>query len=152
MIYCFLNLFNYRGLFLRNSQNWQFKEFTLRSIVCDYKTHFKLSWNKSESVSRSVVSDSLRPHGLQPARLLCPWGFSKQEYWSGLPYPPPGDLPNPGIEIESGSPALQADSLPSEPPGKPHPVLNCLGTKGIDKQSIKILRAEAISHLCIPQN
>ena len=44
-------------------------------------------------------------------------GFSRQEYWSGLPYPPPGDLPNPGIE--PGCPALQADSLPSEPPGRP---------------------------------
>ena len=42
--------------------------------------------------------------------------FSRQEYWSGLPCPPPGDLPNPGIE--PGSPELQADSLPSEPPGK----------------------------------
>ena len=41
----------------------------------------------------SVMSDSVRPHGLQPARLLWPWGFSKQEYWSGLPYPPPRDLP-----------------------------------------------------------
>ena len=68
-------------------------------------------------VSRSVVSDSLRPHGLQLARLLCPWGFSRQEYWSGLPCPPPGDLPNPGIEPRS--PALRADALPSEPPGKP---------------------------------
>ena len=47
-----------------------------------------------ESASRSVVSDSLQPHGLSPVRLLCPW----QEYWSGLPYPPSGDLPNPGIE------------------------------------------------------
>ena len=44
-------------------------------------------------------------------------GFSRQEYWSGLPCPPPGDLPNPGIEPRS--PALQADSLPAEPPGKP---------------------------------
>ena len=43
--------------------------------------------------------------------------FSTQEYWSGLPCPPPGDLPNPGIEPRS--PALQADSLPSEPLGKP---------------------------------
>ena len=43
-------------------------------------------------------------------------GFSRQEYWSGLPFPSPGDLPNPGIK--SGSPALQADALPSEPPGK----------------------------------
>ena len=40
-----------------------------------------------------------------------------QEYWSGLPFPPAGDLPDPGIE--PGSPALQADSLPSEPPEKP---------------------------------
>ena len=44
-------------------------------------------------------------------------GFSRQEYWSGLPCPPPGDLPNPGVEPRS--PALQVDSLPSEPPGKP---------------------------------
>ena len=44
-------------------------------------------------------------------------GFSRQEYWSGLPCCPPGDLPDPGIEPRSS--ALQADSLPSEPPGKP---------------------------------
>ena len=44
-------------------------------------------------------------------------GFSRQEYWSGLPCPPPGDLPSPGIEPMS--PALLVDSLPSEPPGKP---------------------------------
>ena len=43
-------------------------------------------------------------------------GFSCQEYWSGLPFPSPGDLPNPGIEPRS--PALQADALPSEPPEK----------------------------------
>ena len=43
--------------------------------------------------------------------------FSRQEYWSGLPFPFPGDLLDPGIK--SGSPALQADSLLSEPPGKP---------------------------------
>ena len=45
--------------------------------------------------------------------------FSRQEYWSGLPVPSPGDLPDP--EMEPVSSALQADSLPSEPPGKPHP-------------------------------
>ena len=47
-------------------------------------------------------------------------GFSRQEYWSGLPFPSPVDLPDPGIEPRS--PALQADSLPSEPPGKHHVV------------------------------
>ena len=43
-------------------------------------------------------------------------GFSRQEYWSGLPFPSPGDLPDPGIKPQS--PALQADTLPSKPPGK----------------------------------
>ena len=43
-------------------------------------------------------------------------GFSRQEYWSGLPFPSPGDLPDPGIEPRS--PTLQADALPSKPPGK----------------------------------
>ena len=43
-------------------------------------------------------------------------GFSRREYWSGLPFPSRGDLPDP--EIEPRSPALQADALPSEPPGK----------------------------------
>ena len=45
-------------------------------------------------------------------------GFSRQEHWSGLLFPSPGDLPDP--EIVPGSPALQADSLPSEPPRKPY--------------------------------
>ena len=44
-------------------------------------------------------------------------GFSRQEYWSGLPFPSPGDLPDPGMEPRS--PALEADALTSEPPGKP---------------------------------
>ena len=68
-------------------------------------------------LSHSVTSNSLWPHGLQPTRLLCPWGFSRQEYWSGLPCSPQGDLPNPWIKPRS--PTLQADSLLSEPLGKP---------------------------------
>ena len=53
-------------------------------------------------------------------------GFSRQEYLSGLPCPSPGDLSDP--EIESESPTFQADSLPSEPPGKPKesPVCVCV--------------------------
>ena len=47
-------------------------------------------------------------------------GSSRQECWSGLPFPSPGDLPDPGIEPRS--PALQADALPSEPPGKPYSI------------------------------
>ena len=59
--------------------------------------------------------------------LVTPWtaarqaplfiGFPRQESWSGLPFPSPGDLPNPGIK--PGSPALQAGSLPTDPPGEP---------------------------------
>ena len=67
--------------------------------------------SQSQSESRSVVSDSLRPHGLYSLE------FSRPEYWSGQPFPSPGDLPNPGIEPRS--PTLQVDSLPAEPQGKP---------------------------------
>ena len=64
----------------------------------------------------SVVSDSLQPRGVQHSRLLCPWGFSRQEYRSGFPCPPPGNLPNPGIGATTL--AFRVDSLLSEPPGK----------------------------------
>ena len=57
--------------------------------------------------------------------------FSRQEYWSGLPFPSPKDLSDPGIE--PGSPALQADALPSEPPGKPY-----LGTKQQQINAIEV--------------
>ena len=67
---------------------------------------------ESESVSLSVVSDSLRPHGSHK---------SPVHEILGLPFPSPGHLTYPGIE--PGSVALQADSLPSEPPGKPLPLL-----------------------------
>ena len=67
----------------------------------------------STVLSCSVVSDSLLAHGLQPARLLCPWEFSRQENWSVLPCPPAEDLPNLGIKPRSLT--FQADSLQSEP-------------------------------------
>ena len=55
---------------------------------------------------------------------LLSMGFSRQEYWSGLPFLSPGDLPDPGVE--PGSPALQADSLLPEPPGKNMAVITFL--------------------------
>ena len=69
-----------------------------------------------KSVRHSVVSDSSRPHGLMPGQAPLSMGFSRQEYWSGLPFPSPGDLPDPGIEPMSHT--LQADSLLPEPPGR----------------------------------
>ena len=62
-----------------------------------------------------VTSSSLQPQGLQPARLLCPWDSPGQN--TGVGCHPPGELCNPGTEPRS--PALQADSSLSEPPGKP---------------------------------
>ena len=57
-------------------------------------------------------------------------GFSRQEYWSGLPFPSPGDHPDPGIK--PGSAALQADSLPSEPQGSPYNVILFSNKKEIE--------------------
>ena len=59
-----------------------------------------------------------QPHGLQPTRLLCPWDFpGKNTRVSGLPFPSPGDLPNPGIKLKS--PALAGRFFTTKPPGKP---------------------------------
>ena len=80
-------------------------------------TKARRSTDSKRSESRSVVSDSLRPHsGVAPQAPLS-MGFFWQGYWSGLPCPPPGDLPNPGIKPRS--PTFWAESLMSEPPGKP---------------------------------
>ena len=72
--------------------------------------------NEYECISRSVVSDSL-PSWTVARQAPLTIRFSRQEYWSGFPFPSPGDLPDPGIEPRST--ALQADTLLSEPPGSP---------------------------------
>ena len=69
------------------------------------------------------MSDSLRPPWTLAHQAPPSMEFSRQEYWGGLPFPSSGDLPHPGIQL--GSPALQADSLQFEPPGKPN---NCLSS------------------------
>ena len=56
----------------------------------------------------SVVSDSVRLYGLQPARLLCPWFSPGKNYWSGLPFSLPGHLPDPGTELVSLKPPALA--------------------------------------------
>ena len=71
-------------------------------------------WKKEKSLSwvRLFVTPWIVAHQAPPSL-----GFSRQEYWSGLPFPSPEDLPDPGIEPRS--PSLQAEALTSEPPGKP---------------------------------
>ena len=76
--------------------------------------HFLLQCMKVKSFSRLWLFANSWTAAYQAPPSM---GFSRQEYWRGLPFPSPGDLPDPGIK--SRSPALQADSLLSEPPGKP---------------------------------
>ena len=84
-------------------------------------------WEKNYNICVITIEAALLISGvcqsLSRVHCVTPWtaarqaplsmGFSRQEYWSGLPFPSPGDLPNPGIK--SGSPVLQADSLPLSP-------------------------------------
>ena len=120
-------------LFVQFNCNWQKKVFNKISEFWDIpgiglekhksiiKRGFLITYegSQSENVSPSVVSDSLWPPWTVSHQALLSIGLSIQEYWSGFPFPSPGDLPNPGFD--PGSPALQADSLLSEPsaiPGK----------------------------------
>ena len=83
---------------------------------------------KKLCVELALLVEQVNVKSLSRVRLFAtPWtvayqappsmGFSRQEYWSGLPFPSPGDLPDPGIEPVSS--ALEGDALTSEPPGKP---------------------------------
>ena len=74
-----------------------------------------LKWSEVKSLSRVWLFATPWTVAYQAPQSM---DFSRQEYWSGLPFPSPADLPNPGIE--PGSHTLQADALSSEPPGKPH--------------------------------
>ena len=112
-------------------------------LICPFWEHGKVIWKLNMVLQFSDLFRSILPikawrggefggewsemKSLSCVRLfVTPWTvahqaplsmvFSRQGYWSGLPFPSPGDLPDPGIE--PGSPALQADALPSEPPGK----------------------------------
>ena len=82
--------------------------------------HFLLNQPFSKKCHCCLVAKSCLTfwwlRGLQPARLLCPWDFSRQEFWSGLPFPSSGDLSNPGIEPKS--PALAGRFFDTESPGK----------------------------------
>ena len=81
-----------------------------------FTSNFRFTRTAVRVLSSPVVSDSLGPHELEPSRLFCPWYFSREEYWRGLPFPPPGDLPDPGIKLTS--PAL-AHEFFTTLPGKP---------------------------------
>ena len=100
-----------------------------RSLFCKEKVILSLSYNRIKHVSKK--SESIHQTLSHVRLFVTPWTiayqaplfvqFSRQEYWSGLPFLSPKDLPNPGIE--PGSPALQADSLLSKAPEKPQTCL-----------------------------
>ena len=115
----------------RSTQRWIIYSHTHTHSFLDLIEVITESWVEfpvSYSPSWLIISFRYKVKSLSRIPLFStPWtvayqaplsmGFPRQGYWSGLPFPSPGDLPNPGIE--SGSPELQADALPSEPPGKP---------------------------------
>ena len=123
---------------LTRSSSHVFSRWPLLSCQACLKTHFKLRARNCMS-NKVVSSSSLSLRCVQ--LFVTPWtvayqappsmGFSRQEYWSGLPFPSPRDLPDPGIEPKS--PAFQADALTSEPPGKPQQrILSKPGWEGLD--------------------
>ena len=84
---------------------------------------WKMPWAEEPAAAAAAAAKSLQscptlcdPMDCTALQAPLSMGFSGQEYWSGLPCPPPGDLPNPGIEPRS--PALQVDYLPSKPQGQ----------------------------------
>ena len=104
-------------------QLWRlwFKALVGKPQIWSQKTsNSSLSSTPSVSLCVCLVTQSCPtlcdPMDCSPPGSFCPWGFSRQEYWSGLPCPSPGDPPNPVIQPRS--PTLQTDSLQSEPAGK----------------------------------
>ena len=122
--------------YLRLCNLWSLIAFIICRLFVDIFGHFKIGLFVFLLLSCKVLCVFCEQFSYQKVKVkslshvwlfAIPWtvahqappsmGFSKQEYWSGLPYASPGDLPDPGTE--PGSPALQTDALPSEPPGKP---------------------------------
>ena len=105
----------------RKQQNWE-QEIQLKIIWT--KNCFLININKIDKPLAKLVKWKALSYiwfFVTPSTVACQaplsMGFSRKEYWNGLPFPFPGDLPNPGFKPRS--PTLQADSLLSEPPGKP---------------------------------
>ena len=86
-----------------------------KAVYCHHSYLIHMQSTSARKVA-SVLSNSLWPYELQTTTLLCPWDYPSKN--TGVGCPPPGDVPNPGIEPES--PALQLDSSPAELPGKPN--------------------------------
>ena len=74
------------------------KTFLLENLILPLDSYYISTGQHCSGLSHSAMPNNLQPRGLQPTRLLCSWGFPRQEYWSGFPFPSPENLPNSGIE------------------------------------------------------
>ena len=130
-----VSLFPFSVLWIQNSKNRVRRD--IRLLACDRKAYCDTSYQfslfpclpRGKALPSLIIMEVNEVKSLSHVQLFATqWtvayqaplsmGFSRQEYWSGLPFPSPGDLPKPGIK--PGSPALQADVLTSELPGKPN--------------------------------
>ena len=102
-----------------SKKSFTFKIISFQRISFYFKNLLKTLKVKVKSLSRVRLFATPWTVAYQASPSM---GFSRQEYWSGLPFPSPGDLPDPGIELRS--PALEAGTLTSEPPGKPKSLVN----------------------------
>ena len=91
--------------------------------LMDFKHVVYIQWVARESVTRSIVSNSFETPWTVAHQAPLSMEFSRQELWCGLPFPSRKDLPNLGIKPRS--PVLEADSLPSQPSGKPYNIIQC---------------------------
>ena len=108
----------------KKTNSWRNNAHYLQTMLQGHSNQNSMTLAQKQT-HRSMEQDrvKVKVKALSRVRLCDPWtvahqaplsmGFSRQEYWSGLPFPSPGDLPDPGIEPKS--PALQADALTSEP-------------------------------------
>ena len=106
----------------------------LREIKNNRLRKINIAWSHLLTVTHSVMSNSLMTPWDVACQAPLSMGCPRQEYWSGLPFPSPGDLPDPGIEPKSH--ALQANSLSSEPPGKPPSLICGIKINKYNKQNI----------------
>ena len=118
-----------KDLYVNSDQQKQVRELTVVQIMNSLLPTSDLLKKVGKTTRLFKVKVRVKVKLLSNVRLFAtPWtvahqapppmGFSRQEYWSGLPFPSPGDLPDPGIKPRS--PALRAYALTSEPPGKSH--------------------------------
>ena len=118
----------------RNSRNWALVSANADFIILNWAGTLEAAeWADCQRAATIIIGTCMRAQSLSRLWLFAtPWtvarqaplcmGFPRQEYWSRLPFPPPGDLPVPGIEPTY--PALTGRFFATEPPGKPHVNLN----------------------------